>query len=180
MASKSKVSSNDDEELERIVAMAKESGVVCVATIDGRICAGVINYRLGTDFFMPVIAHDAQYNEYRLGTICCFLSVCECIARGCKAYHFMWGRYEYKYRLGGIQRDLDHLVVYRSRVAQLLNADVALRAALEGRLRQSRRWVQDQLTHQGQGGLVSRIVFRLVNDLRRLKRLASAPLPNQE
>jgi hypothetical protein len=179
MAAKSKVSSNDDEEVERIIAMARESGVVCVATIDGRVCAGVIHYRLGANFFMPVIAHDAQYNDYRLGTICCFLAICECIARGCKEYHFLWGRYEYKYRLGGIQRDLDHLVVYRSRMQQLLNADVAVRAVFEGRLRQTKQWLQDRLKHQGQDGLMSRIVFNLLNDLRALKRLTARSSPRE-
>jgi hypothetical protein len=170
MAAKAKVSSNDDEETERIIALAKESGFVCVATIDGRVCAGVIHYRLGPNFFMPVIAHDAQYNDYRLGTICCFLSICECIARGCREYHFLWGKYEYKYRLGGIQRDLDHLAVYRSPLHFLLNADMALKLAIDGRLRLAKQWLQDQAKQQGQGGLMSRVVFKLANDLRNLKR----------
>jgi hypothetical protein len=171
MTAKAKVSSNDDEEMARIIAMVRACGLVCVATIDGRICAGVIHYRLGSNFFMPVIAHDAQYNDYRLGTICCYLAICECLARGCKEYHFMWGRYDYKYRLGGVQRDLQHLALYRSRVQLLRNADMALGIALDGRLRQMKLWVEDQLRQQGQGGTVSHAVFRVVNRLRGLKRL---------
>jgi hypothetical protein len=170
MAAKAKVSSNDDEETERVIALARECGVVCVATIDDRICAGVINYRLGSTFFMPVIAHDPQYNDYRLGTIHCFLTICECIALGCNEYHFLWGRYEYKYRLGGVMRDLDRLVVYRSRTQFLLNGDVALKTAAAGRWHIARRWMLEQGTPQGGVGLTSRIVFRLVDRLRRLKR----------
>jgi hypothetical protein len=169
MTAKAKVSSNDEEETERIIALAKESGFVCVATIGGDVCAGVIHYRLGPNFFMPVIAHDAQYNDYRLGTICCFLSICECIARGCREYHFLWGKYEYKYRLGGIQHDLDHLALYRSPLHFLLNADMALKIAAGGRLRLAKQWLQDQAKQQGQGGLMPRLVFNLANGLRKLK-----------
>jgi hypothetical protein len=180
MAAKAKMSSNDDEETERIIALAKESGFVCVATIDGHVCAGVIHYRLGPNFFMPVIAHDAQYNDYRLGTICCFLSICECIARGCREYHFLWGKYEYKYRLGGIQRDLHHVAVYRSPLHLLLNADMALKIAVDGRLRLAKQWLQEQVKQQGRGGLAPRTVFHMANGLRSLKRLGARSLPGPE
>jgi hypothetical protein len=170
MAAKAKVSSNNDEETERIITLARECGVVCVATIDDRICAGVINYQLGSTFFMPLIAHDPQYDDYRLGTINCFLTICECIALGCEEYHFLWGRYEYKYRLGGVVRDLDHLMVYRSRMQFLLNGNVALKTAAAGRWRIVREWLLAQGTQLGGTGLTSRVVFHVVDGLRRLKR----------
>jgi hypothetical protein len=170
MAAKAKVSSNTDEETERVITLVRECGVVCVATIDGRICAGVINYRLGSTFFMPVIAHDPQYNEYRLGTINCFLTICECIALGCREYHFLWGRYEYKYRLGGVMRDLDILMVYRSRMQFLLNGRTALKIAAAGRWRIVREWMLEQGTQHGRGGLTSRVVYNLVDGLRKIKR----------
>jgi hypothetical protein len=170
MAAKAKVSSNNDEETERIITLVRECGVVCVATIDGRICAGVINYQLGSSFFMPVIAHDPQYDDYRLGTINCFLTICECIALGCEKYHFLWGRYEYKYRLGGVTHNLDHLIVYRSRMQFLLNGKVALKIAVAGRWGIVREWLLEQGTQQGGTGLTSRVVFYVINGLRRLKR----------
>jgi CHAD domain-containing protein len=62
---------------------------------------------------------------------------------------------------------------------QFLNADVALRAVFEGRLRQTKQWLQDRLKHQGQDGLMSRIVFNLLNDLRALKRLTARSSPGE-
>jgi hypothetical protein len=170
MAAKAKVSGNDDEEAERLIALVRKFGVVCVATIDGQVCAGVVTYRIGSAIFMHVIAHDSQYDDYRLGTITCFLAICECIGLGCQEYHFLWGRYAYKYRLGGVRHDLDHLTVYRSRVQFLLNGDVALKAAAAGWWRSAKLWLLEQGEDHGQSGLTSRVVFNLVNGLRRLKR----------
>jgi hypothetical protein len=170
MAAKSKVSGNDDEEAERIIALVRKFGVVCVATIDGEVCAGVITYQIGSTIFMHVIGHDPQYDDYRLGTITCFLTICECIALGCQEYHFLWGRYAYKYRLGGVQRDLDHLRVYRSRMQFLVNGDVALKTAAAGWWRNAKLWLLEQGEDHGEVGLTSRVVFKLVNGLRRLKR----------
>lgn len=88
--------------------------------LDGRICAGTINFRAGDNYFLEVIAHDPAYNDYRLGTLCCYLTICECIAREGKEYHFLWGAHDYKFRLLGVQRELDHLTIYRSRRHALL------------------------------------------------------------
>src|SRR5207245_3753907 len=121
----------------------KMYGLVGVATVDGRVCAGVICSRSAANYFMHVIAHDPTYDEYRLGKLCCYLTICECINRGGKEFHFLWGRYEYKYRLLGVQRDLDHLTVYRSRAQFLLNGNLVLKNAYKGYGRQAKRWLLD-------------------------------------
>jgi hypothetical protein len=172
MAAKDKVSSNDDEETERIIALARTCGLVGVASIDGRVCAGVIHYRIGANYFMPVIAHDPAYNDYRLGTICCYLSICACLERGCSEYHFMWGQYEYKYRLGGVQRDLAHLAIYRSPLHLLRNAKMAQKIAFDGHARTLRLWLQHIVKHPEQGGIPARIALFAFGLVRNIKRLA--------
>ena len=141
MADKNKVSAIDEEETERIILLTKECGLVGVARIDGRVCAGGISFRVGSNYFLSVIAHDPAYDDYWLGILCCYLTICECIARGGKEFHFLWGEYEYKYTLLGVKRDLDKLAIYRSHAQMLLNGDMALSLVFHGYARQARLWL---------------------------------------
>lgn len=140
MEGKGKVQEIDAGELRRIVALARECGMLSVVRIDGKIRAGTINFQIGDDYFLEVIAHDPAFNDYRLGTLCCYLTICECIARGGRQYHFLWGAQEYKFRLLGVQQELQHLVVYRSGLHALLCAGVAVRNARQEWLRRGRTW----------------------------------------
>lgn len=141
MTEKGKVPGIDDSELERIIGLVRECGMVSVVMIDGRVAAGTVNYRVGRNYFLEVIAHDPKYNEYRLGTLCCYLTICACIARGGDEYHFLWGKNEYKYRLLGVERALDHLAVYRSRGQFLLNGDVVLKNEMMRCRRRAQQWL---------------------------------------
>lgn len=136
MAGKRKTSYLDDEEIDRLLRLVRAGGLVAAITIDGRTCAGTICSCVGGNYFSYVNAHDPAYDAYRLGTLCCYLTICECIARGGREFHLLWGRYEYKYLLAGRQRDLDHLDIYRSRAALWLHAGQVLRNALAAALRQ--------------------------------------------
>jgi CelD/BcsL family acetyltransferase involved in cellulose biosynthesis len=120
-----------EDEVLRLITLAATHGMVLVATIEGRVCAGSICQNVGGNYFMELAAHDPVFDEYRLGTLCCFLTICEAIARGGKELHFLWGRDEYKYMLLGRQRDLDNVLVYRSRVHMLLNGGLVLRSLLQ-------------------------------------------------
>jgi hypothetical protein len=144
IASKSQLPTHTNEKTRQLIRLVKECGLVLVATIDGRVCAGVICTRFGGNVFMHVVAHDPAYDEYRLGKLCCYLSICDAIARGASQYHFLWGRYEYKYRLLGQQRDYDRLVIYRSRLALLLSLKVFLQAAWRGYGRRAKWWLLDE------------------------------------
>jgi hypothetical protein len=143
MSAKGKTSINDEDTTQRIVQLAMECGMVCVISIDGKICAGTVNYRIGDNYFLEVIAHDPAYNDYRIGTICCYLTICECIANGAGEYHMLWGQDEYKTRMRAVRRDLDHLDIYRSRLHMLLNGDKALANACGARARQARLWLRE-------------------------------------
>ncbi len=143
MVAKNKVSLHDEKKTEQLIRLVKLHGVVGVATIGSRVCAGVICSRSRENYFMHVIAHDPQYDDYRLGKLCCYRTICDCIQRGGKEFHFLWGRYEYKYKLMGVQRDLDRVAVYRSRAHFLLHGDFALKMAFKGYGRQLKRWLLD-------------------------------------
>src|SRR5690606_33235244 len=142
------VSAIDDTEAANIIAFAKRCGLVGVVRIEGRICAGAICYRIGNHYHLRVIGHDPQYNAYGLGMWCCYRTICECIVRGGTQFHFMWGQEEYKYRLLGVQCELAHVVVYRSRARMLVHARAAARTALTGWKVQAHMWMLERLRHK--------------------------------
>lgn len=168
MAGKHKVSAFDDEETDRIIALVNECGMVGVATIDGKVCAGAICLCIGKNYFLNVISHDSAYDDYRMGTLCCFLTICESIARGGSEFHFLWGRYEYKSTLLGVPRDLDHVDVYRSRRQLVMNAGTALRTALNGYIRCSKLWL-----HHGGGRSsgIGRLLLASLGQLQKAKHI---------
>jgi hypothetical protein len=143
MAGKSKVSGLTDAESARLIALARTCGMVSTVRIDGRVCAGTICYRVGDNFFMRVIAHDSRHDSHRLGLLCCYMTICECIRRNGRHYHFLWGREEYKYRLLGQQRDFDTLVLYRSRLAYLGDGVAIAKKAFRARVAGAKRWLLD-------------------------------------
>jgi len=166
MASKGKESTNDDDTAQRIVQLAGECGLVGAILLDGRICAGSINYCVGTNYFLETLAHDPAYDDYRLGTLCCFLTICECIARGGNEYHFLWGQDEYKTRLLGVQRDLDDLVIYRSHWHMLLCGKLALQSIANGGKRHLRIWVRMMRKRDSFSGRIVNRMWRLVRGIR--------------
>ena len=138
MAGKRRESAFDETETWRLVRLAKARGVVSVIRIDGKLCAGSICLRIGDDYFSRVNAHDPAYDSFRLGSVCCYLGVRAAIEQGGREYHFLWGRYAYKYQLLGQQRDLDSLTVFRSGLQLVRHAAPVCRTAGKGLLRQLR------------------------------------------
>lgn len=143
MANKNKVSGIDEREADRMLQLLKLKGMVGVATTGGRLCAGALTYRIGDNYFSFVRAHEPQYDNYRLGLIGGYLLISECIARGGKEFHFMWGREEHKALLLGVQKEFDHLTLYRSRLHYLRDSRDLLRnafnAAFNTRMQQLKR-----------------------------------------
>lgn len=170
MARKGKESINDEDTTQRIVQLAGECGVVGVIELEGSIFAGSINYRVGENYFLETLAHDPQYDDYRLGTLCCYLTICACIARHGNEYHFLWGQDEYKTHLLGTQRDLDDLIIYRSRLHMLLYGKLVVQHVTSGFLRRLRIWVRVTRKRKSVGG-------RLVNWAWRLMRANGAAKP---
>jgi hypothetical protein len=141
MAGKNKIFGIEQKETECILGLVKAYGMVTVATVDNRVCAGAICYQVGSDYFMGVIAHDPAYDRYRLGTQCAYHTICECISRGGREFHFLWGEMDYKYRLLGAKRELDHVAIYRSRSQMLLHPGTVLQVTYCGYLRRLKLWL---------------------------------------
>lgn len=167
MLSTGKVSAFDESAVKHIIHFVHVYGMICVATINGKVCAGSISYRVGDNYFMHVSAHDAQYDSYRLGVLFRYLTICECIRRGGRECHFLWGRQEFKFSLLGIQRDLHDLVLYRSRIRLLLQSGMALHTRLKGWKRQSQlklRSIRSRATELGS------MTLRILNRMGMLRR----------
>jgi hypothetical protein len=169
MASKGKESINDEDITQRIIRLAGECGMIGVIMLDGRICAGSINYRVGDNYFLETLAHDPACDDYRIGTLCCYLTICECIARGGNEYHFLWGQDEYKTRLLGVQRDLDDLVIYRSYLHMVLYGKLVMQHAVHAAVRQTRVWVRATRRRNSVGGKLVNSLWRLVRGIRHAK-----------
>ena len=174
MEGKSRVSAIDDAEAARIIAFTRQCGLVGLISIDGKIRAGAICYRIGSHYHLRVIGHDPQYNAYGLGMLCCYRTICECIARGGTQFHFMWGQEEYKYRLLGVQQELAHIILYRSRARMLAHADTALRTMLTGWKIQTHMWILERLRHRDHWAI--RTLHRAAAWLRNRRRAAGEPL----
>lgn len=133
----------DEREFRNILELARRRGMMTVATIDGTVCAGLICWRVERQYYMRVIAHDPRFDDYKLGSVCCYLSMRECIARGGAAFHFLFGRMPYKFRFLGVVRPFDQVVIYRSHLAMARQWRLASRTLLNGMNCKARIWLQD-------------------------------------
>lgn len=125
-----------------IVELAKVCGVLNVIRIDGRLCVGMISFRIGESQFAEVIAHDEMYNDYSPGLLCYYWAMCESITKGVKTFHMGSGRLDYKVWLLGVQRNMEQIEIYRSLAAMALNCDWALRIASKARILQLKTWLR--------------------------------------
>ncbi len=168
MTRKNKVSSIGDEEEDRILLSVRECGFVGIVTINGECCAGVITYRFGKNFSMRILSHAPAFDKYRLGLVCCYLTICECIGQGTSgSFNFGWGEYAYKYRLGGTRRQLSRLVIHRSFFQMLSSGRFALHIALHGHAYRVKQWILK--TAKQDAHVLSRPVRRVLHALRWLK-----------
>lgn len=123
---------HDDE---RTLALAKRCGFVMLLLIDGRLCAGSINYRIGASVFGEVTAHDPAYERHGLGALCVYHTICASIRTGARKFYLGGGLFGFKERMLGKRLDMDELHIYRSRGRLLANLDVAAAAFAHGQVR---------------------------------------------
>jgi hypothetical protein len=165
-ANKDKVSSITHVDEERIVQMVRECGIVGVSTIDDRMVAGSIIYCIGDHYYSWLKAHDPVYDDYRFGLIGSYLAISECIMRGGKTFHFLWGREPHKALLQGQHRDQFHATVYRSSVAALRHADVVFKHACQNKIRQAKLRLMEV---EKENGKISHAVRLVLGGLRKVK-----------
>lgn len=178
MKSKNIVPRFNEEETQWIVDFSKKCGIVGLATIDGRVCAGAIGFRIGENCFMHVIAHDVKYNDYSLGILCYYHTICEGIECGAKRFHLLQGRYGYKYRLLAERQDFFQLDIYRSRLHSIGHAPRILRRELRGRIRLANQWLLHDVERKD--GAIYRFIGRAVSTLRAVKRSRNSQVGSQE
>lgn len=145
MSQKHKNSYFDEITIQHVLRMCRYCGLVGIATANGRICGGTIAWCIGRQYYIQVVSHDIAFDSYRLGNLVAYLSLVDCIQRGGSEAHLLWGRYEFKYSLRGVTRDLDKLVIYRSYLAFLLHPRLALSTAVRGWCRRYFLWIHQSL-----------------------------------
>lgn len=123
-------------------ALLRERGWLGVIEIDGQLRAGLLCTRAGDDLYMHVIAHDPACDDLRLGFLCCALTIQDAITSGLQRFHFLWGQYDYKTRLGGQHVALNQWLLLRSPLAVLWHPRLVLAqwsAKLRGLVRRLRQ-----------------------------------------
>lgn len=167
MAAKQQNSYHTEATTRQLLLLLRQYGWVGVATTDAGICAGVICHRIGTHYFMHVLAHDPRFDAYRLGKLCCYRMICAAIDEGGQAFHLGWGRFHYKYQMGATQRDLYRIDIYRSRLQCMLHARRMATMAARAWVRRYRLW-RERVEQRGSAG--ERRIVKLVAALRRAQK----------
>lgn len=139
-----------------LLALMRERGRLHLIEIDGQVRAGLLCTLAGDDIYMHVIAHDPAFDDLRLGLLCCRLAVEDAIARGLRRFHFLWGHYDYKTRLGGRPVVLRRVLLLRSPLSAFRHPRLVaaqLRLNLRARLRAAlQRWRQQRMPAKGERG----------------------------
>ena len=167
MAVKEKVTYNSDEETQRLIRLANVYGLVLTLKINDRVCAGAVCYRVGSTYFAHVLAHDPKFDDYKLGMVCCYLMISECITRGGSEVRFGGSTHRYKFDFLGILLYLDYLVVYKNIGHYILHTASALPMSLEAYVRRSKLWL---LLSDRREDIFSRVAARIISRVREFKR----------
>ena len=152
MASRGKRAEISRRESARMLKLALETGLIGIARIDGRIVGGSLACRVGDNYVMLLSAAEPSLESYRLGMLCCFWSVCDCIRVGARECHLLWGRYQYKTQLLGNPRILYRLAIYRSPLQMALSPASVMRMSWMSVRHRLRNWILER-THERNDGL---------------------------
>ena len=152
------------EYAEGLWKLAQRTGFVSVATIDGKVCAGLICFQVQSYYFAHLVAHDSQYDAYWLGTLCYYLTVCEAIRRGGSVFNMGQLHYDYKVRLLASKRELDRIEIYRSYGTCITKADCVVKMVIGRRIRAFKLWLQKHPT-----SLVTRSVKNIAYQAHQLR-----------
>jgi hypothetical protein len=119
--------------------LACNIGVLTGVYREDQLVAGTISYLHRGEAFLALIAHDPVYDVLNLGSVALHKTIDQAIAKGCFAFHLLWGCGFYKRQFGGEERPLFEVVVFRrGYLAHLWNSVRAVR--------QSMRYIKQVLT----------------------------------
>lgn len=170
-----KIYVRESKEVQKITDLCRMYGLVGVVSIDGLICGGNIGYLVGTTYTSHIGSHDSKYDQYSLGMLTIYLTICECIVRGCRRFNFMSGNNPYKSSFGGVARSLGRISIYRSRMHFFINPKIAFSMIYGRWIYRSRLWVQlklaalQKLNSDGELDFSSKTIFFILDRLRTLK-----------
>jgi hypothetical protein len=116
-----------------LLRVTKKYGVMLIAKQSERICGGVICTKVGSSFFMHIVAHDTEFDDVRMGKVCCYLSICNAINKGGSEYHMLSGEYDYKYKFLGEKQEFERINIYRSDIAVFSMFPFFIKSELKGR-----------------------------------------------
>jgi len=148
-------------DVERMMALAQTCGCVTLLMIDGRLCAGSLNYRVGTSWFGELTAHDPAYDRHGLGTLCIYHTICESIRQGGRKFYLGGGLFGFKEQMLGERLDMDQLLIYRSHRCVLANLDIVAAAFAHGKLRRLKMRL-----HERKGTWFADLAFKLFHACR--------------
>lgn len=173
MRKRGQVSKVDEAEARAVRLSFLRCGMLVLLRAGDEIVAGTINYRFGDNCFLYLLAHDTRYDRYSPGMLCCYLTILECIRDQQREYHFLWGQYEYKFRLLAQQRDLVRLTLYRSHAYRQWATRFGLRPRLANlRYALRNRMVMCALGRGGEAPL-DRVLGALVTLLKKVRSQAA-------
>lgn len=148
-------------DVKRLLALARECGFVSLLCIDGKMCAGSVNYQIGRNFFGDITAYEPEYGRYGVGKLCTYLTICESIRRGGAKFYLGGGEFEFKQRLLGQRIGMDELQVYRTTRRLLANVDCVLQAFARCQLRRLKTAL-----HQRKSSRAGTMAFRALHALK--------------
>jgi Acetyltransferase (GNAT) domain len=111
----------DANNIEKIYRSCVKWGHVGIYEINGVIAAGVVFYRLDSNFYFLIISHDDNFAKFNIGQLCLLNTIRSAILAGGKMLHMGWGANEYKKRFCAESAISYNITVYRSRVAMWLS-----------------------------------------------------------
>ena len=173
MAARGKRAEVSRRDTARMLKLASETGLLGIARMDGRIVGGSLACRVGDNYVMLLSAADPALESYRLGMLCCFWSVCDCIRVGARECHLLWGRYQYKTQLLGQPRSLYRLTIYRSPLQMALSPSSVVGMSWMSVRYRMRNWLLERMRERE--GRMARLAGTLLEcaraGLARVKRL---------
>src|SRR5690606_33762474 len=117
-----------DEDGENLVRAMRQAGLVCVLKIGGRVAAGAICLRSGSDWQLHRLAHDPRFQAYGLGMLCCYFTACELIDRQRNKPAATTGRPRATHELAASRTRITVLTLHRPHASWLVRCDHALYA----------------------------------------------------
>lgn len=169
MAIRQRTSALDSEATEKLIALMDKRGIVGMASVDGRLCGGTLACRIGDDLYSLVNAHDPAYDAFSLGSVCRHLMIAAAIDARVQRFHLLGGQFETKKMVLGERQQMEHLVLYRSRLQQLLHAGEMLPLLWRSIAYQGQAWLEHQISRRDKT-LLSITASRTLSQLRALKR----------